>query len=153
MKNRALQWKDLKLGLLIWFETNRIIGRMKKPTNTGKILQLLANAFLKNGLLEEQFIGLTSWQVVNLFHEWAENFRLKGSHVVYDTGEVLPYARIELLKDSNGVIVTIGDKSHPTGVEIQYCYPTWAERNEVLLKQNTKAFQQFSKVLLESVQP
>lgn len=134
MKNRALLWKDPLRGRLLWFETGRITGHCKKPANKGKIMQLLANAFFKSDLIPD----------INLFHLWADSFRLKGSHLVYDTGETLPYARIELLKDSNGVIAVLGDKSHPTSIEIQFCYPDWAEKNEIILNQNIKAFQQFS---------
>jgi len=43
--------------------------------------------------------------------------------------------KIELLKDSNGVVVKMGDISNPTALEIEFCYPRWAEKNELLFEQ------------------
>lgn len=59
----------------------------------------------------------------------------------------MPYARIEFLKDSNGVIVTTGDKSNPSAIEIQFCYPDWAEKLEILQKRSIKALEHFTHVL------
>jgi hypothetical protein len=39
----------------------------------------------------------------------------------------LPYARIEDFRESNGVVVKIGDLSHPTAVEIEFYRPSWGE--------------------------
>jgi len=36
---------------------------------------------------------------------------------------------------SNGVVVKVGDASHPKAVEVVTCYPDWAERNEQMLKE------------------
>lgn len=123
-RNRMLLWKD-KDGRLEWFMTGRVNGWVRKPANKGKVLQILANAFFRTSLIEE----------IGVFQKWADSFRLKGAHLVYDTGQRMPYARVELLKDSNGVIVTSGDKSNPTSLEIEFCYPDWAERNELLFTQ------------------
>ena len=41
---------------------------------------------------------------------------------------------IDLFAKSNGVIVKVGDASHPFGVEVIVHYPDWAERNERLLE-------------------
>lgn len=97
---------------------------------------------------------------INVFHAWANSFRLKGGKLVYRTGQVLPYARIGLLKDSNGIIVLMGDSSHPYCLEIQFCYPDWAERNELLFQQTLKvlrvdaeAFQQLSKIMKDLTTP
>ena len=141
-RNHMLVWVDSKRGRLEWFLSGRINGRLKKPANLGRLKQLLCNAFYPAFIPD-----ISTW------NKWAETFCLKGSHLVYDTGEILPYARIDLLKDSNGVIVTIGDKTHPTCVEIIFCYPDWAERNEIMLKQCEKALQQFSTFMADLTTP
>jgi hypothetical protein len=47
----------------------------------------------------------------------------------------LPRLTIDLLAKSNGVIIKVGDRSHPHAAEVIACYPDWAERNERLLEQ------------------
>ncbi|RLI44110.1 hypothetical protein DRO69_08125 [Candidatus Bathyarchaeota archaeon] len=42
---------------------------------------------------------------------------------------------IDLFAKSNGVVVKVGDVSHPDAVEVLALYPDWAERNERLLRQ------------------
>ena len=39
---------------------------------------------------------------------------------------------IDLFRKSNGVIIKVGDRTHPTGVEVIAEYLDWAERNERL---------------------
>jgi hypothetical protein len=58
-----------------------------------------------------------------------------GATLAVETGVHLPYVCVELLKESNGVKVKMGDASDPTKLEIEFCYPKWAERNERLLEQ------------------
>jgi len=41
----------------------------------------------------------------------------------------------EVFAKSNGIIVKVGDTSHPNGIEIVSCYPEWAERNERVLEE------------------
>jgi len=61
--------------------------------------------------------------------------RVKGAHYVSPTGQRLPRLTIDLFAKSNGVIIKVGDRSHPHAVEVIACYPDWAERNERLLEQ------------------
>lgn len=61
--------------------------------------------------------------------------RFKGAHYVFATEEHLPRLTIDLFAKSNGVIIKVGDASHPNGIEVVVCYPDWAERNERLLEQ------------------
>jgi hypothetical protein len=77
---------------------------------------------------------------VRVFEEWVKSAELKGAHVTLDLGVALPYSRVELLKDSNGVVAKTGDLSHPSCVELEFCYPDWAERNELALKQLREFF-------------
>lgn len=133
-KNRMLLWVDDKLGRLEWFVTGRVNVWLKKPASFARGKQLLANAFFATGLVKD----------IQVFDLWANTLRFKGAHLVYDTGEHLPYARIDYLKESMGVVVKLGDVTHPTSVEIEFCYPDFAEKNEVALQQMTRAFQQFA---------
>jgi len=60
--------------------------------------------------------------------------RFRGAHRVFDVRRRLPYVKIDVFKKSNGVEIVLGDRSHPTCVEVKYEYPSWAERNEQLLE-------------------
>ena len=148
-RNRMLLWKD-KFGRLEWHVSGRVNVWVKKPATWGRVKQLLANGFFKTGLLQD----------VQVFDLWANSARFKGSHLVYDTGERLPYARIDYLKESMGFVVKTGDITHPTAIEIEFNYPDFAEKNEKLLEQTSKALelnsqqiQQFSQLLQDLSQP
>lgn len=129
-KNGMIIWKD-NLGRIEWFKTGRLNCWIKKPASKSKMVNLLCNAFFRTGIIQD----------VNVFNEWKDEFKLKGFHVVKDTGVELPYCKIGMLKDSNGVILVMGDKSHKTGLEVQVTYPDWIERNEKLFEHAMKTIQ------------
>jgi hypothetical protein len=130
-KNKMLLFKDRELGRLEWHVTGRINIWIKKPATWGRVKQLLAKAFTWTGLIDD----------IQIFDLWAASARFKGSHLVYDTGERLPYARIDYLKEALGVVVKTGDITHPTSLEIEFHYPDFSERNERLLEQVSKALE------------
>jgi len=136
-RNKMLLWVDDRLGRLEWHLSGRVNVWIKKPASLGRAKQLLANAFFSSGLIKD----------VQIFDLWAGSVRFKGSHLVYDTGERLPYARIDYLKESLGVVIKTGDATHPSAIEVEFHYPDWAERNELMLQQTTKAFTQFAEIL------
>lgn len=149
-RNRYLLCKVEGLGRLEWFETGRINIRIRKPATWGRVKQLLAYGFTWTNLIKD----------IDVFDLWANSARKKGSHLVYDTGERLPYAKIDLLREDLGVVVKTGDMSHPTSIEIEFHYPDWAERNEVLMQQISKALdlnsqqiQLFSEFMKELTKP
>jgi hypothetical protein len=115
-RNRAFLFRD-RLGRLEWFETGRFNIHVRKPANPGKLAQLLAHGFSWTGLIPDP-------RVLKVF---IDSVRYKGAHLTYDTGERLPYAKIDFLKDSLGVVVKTGDLSHPTCIEIEFHMPKWAE--------------------------
>ena len=141
-RSKMIIFKE-KIGRLEWFPTNRINIWVKKPSTKGRVKQLLANAFFRTGLIFEY----------NIFESWIDHARLKGAHLVFDTGERLPYARIDLLKDSLGVIVKMGDITHPTGLEIEFAYPDFNEKNEIMFARMEKVMNKFSELLNPSVDP
>jgi hypothetical protein len=140
-RNRMLLFKD-PIGRLEWFETGRVNIWINKPASWGKVKKLLALGFFRSGLIKD----------IEIFDVWAGAARFKGAHLTYDLREHLPYSKIELLKDSLGVVVKTGDVSHPTCVEIEYTYPDWAERNERLLELNKRALEQDSQALAQNSQ-
>lgn len=135
-KNRMMIFRSV-LGRLEWFETGRINIWIKKPANWGKVKQLLALGFHRTGLVRD----------VEKFDLWAETARFWGAHVGLDLGVPLPYGKIDLLKESLGVVAKTGDASHPTWLELEFVYPDWARRNELLLELNKRALEQNSQVL------
>lgn len=135
-KNRMLVWnKDLQLGRLEWFRTGRINAWIRKPATRGKALQLFAKAFMWTRLITSQTV----------FDVWISTLRFKGAHLTFDTGEKVPYAVIDFLKESNGVVFRAGDVSHPTMYELEFCLPDWQERNEALFQQALKTLETNSK--------
>lgn len=123
-RNRWLLWKD-RLGRLQWFETGRVNLYVRKPANLGKAYQLICNGFSFTGLV-------TDIKVLELI---LSSVRFKGAHYVFPTEQRLPRLTIDLFAKSNGIIIKVGDRSHPHAVEVISCYPDWAERNERMLEQ------------------
>jgi len=123
-RNRMLIWRDA-LGCMHWFETGRVNLRVRKPANYGKVCQLVCNGFSWTGLIKSD----TILEVV------LKGIRFKGAHEVFETGERLPHAVIDKYTRSNGIIIRVGDRTHPTSVEVEYSYMDWAERNERILTQ------------------
>jgi len=123
-RNRWLLWKD-RLGRLQWFETGRVNLYVRKPANLGKAYQLICNGFSFTGLITD----------IKVLEKVLRSVRFKGAHYVFPTEQRLPRLTIDLFAKSNGIIVKVGDRSHPHAVEVIACYPDWAERNERLLEQ------------------
>ena len=123
-RNRWLLWKD-RLGRLQWFETGRVNLYVRKPANLGKAYQLICNGFSFTGLITD----------IKVLEQVLSTLRFKGAHYVFPTDQRLPRLTIDLFAKSNGVIIKVGDRSHPHAVEVIACYPDWAERNERLLEQ------------------
>jgi len=123
-RNRWLLWKD-RLGRLQWFETGRVNLYVRKPANFGKAYQLICNGFSFTGLVTD----------IKVLEQVLSTLRFKGAHYVFPTEQRLPRLTIDLFAKSNGVIIKVGDRSHPHAVEVIACYPDWAERNERLLEQ------------------
>lgn len=134
--NGMLLFKD-ELGRLEWFRTGRVNIWIKKPGSWARLKQLLAKGFVWTGLIQD----------VEVFELWSSTARFKGAHLVQDLGEKLPYARIDFLKDSLGVVVKTGDITHSTCIEIEFCYPDWAERNETVCVQSKKMLEVAQKSL------
>jgi hypothetical protein len=117
-RNRWLLWKD-RLGRLQWFETGRINLYVRRPANIGKAYQLVCNGFGFTGLVTD----------MKVLEQVLQTVRSKGAHYVFPVGQRLPRLTIDLFQKSNGVVIKVGDVSHPDAVEVLAVYPDWAERN------------------------
>ena len=123
-RNRWLLWRD-RLGRLQWFETGRVNLYVRKPANLGRAYQLICNGFSFTGLITD----------IKVLEEVLAGVRFKGAHYVFPVGQRLPRLTIDLFAKSNGVVVKVGDVSHPDAVEVLVTYPDWADRNERLFEQ------------------
>ena len=120
-RNRWL-WRD-RLGRLQWFETGRVNVYVRKPANLGRTYQLVCNGFSFTGLITD----------VKVLEQVLRTVRFRGAHYVFPVGQRLPRLTIDLFAKSNGVVIKVGDVSHPDAVEVLATYPDWAERNEKFL--------------------
>lgn len=134
-RNRWLLWKD-RLGRLQWFETGRVNLYVRKPANLGKAYQLICNGFFATDLITD----------VKVLEQILASVQFKGAHYVFSTEQRLPRLTIDLFAKSNGIIIKVGDTTHPDAVEVIAWYPDWAERNERL-------FEQLNKTLKPLVEP
>jgi len=98
---------------------------VRKPANLGKAYQLICNGFSFTGLITD----------IKVLENVLASVRFKGAHYVFPAEQWLPRLTIDLFAKSNGVIIKVGDQSHPNAVEVIACYPDWAERNERMLEQ------------------
>jgi hypothetical protein len=101
---------------------------VRKPANLGRAYQLVCNGFSFTGLITD----------VKVLEGVLAGVRFKGAHYVFEVEQRLPRLVIDLFAKSNGVVVKVGDASHPNAVEVVCCYPDWAERNERMLEEIRK---------------
>lgn len=121
-KNRWLLWKD-RLGRLNWFETGRINLWIRSPANLGRAFQLICNAFSFTGLITD----------LKFLEPILKKIKFKSAHYVFDVKQPLPKLTIDLFGKSNGLVIKVGDRTHPTSLELIASFPDWADRNEKLL--------------------
>lgn len=123
-KNKYLMFKSPGYGHMKYFPTTgRVNIHTIKPHSRGRLFQLFCNGFSMNGLID-------SMQILD---QILKSIRFKGAHAVFSAPDRLPYMEIKMFQLSNGITIKLGDRSHPNGIEVEYCYPDWAEKNEQLL--------------------
>jgi hypothetical protein len=115
-KNRWLLWKD-KFGRMMWFENGTVYLYVKSPVNMGRIKQLVWNGLGDTGRIFD----------MKILDEVASTIRPTSTHYVFETGQPLPKKTIRYFEKSHGLTIKIGDKSHPTAVEVESRPPDWAE--------------------------
>lgn len=115
-KNHMLLWKE-SLGRLEWHVNGTVSVFVRSPKR-GHANQLLANAFSKNGLVED----------FSLFDGIVSSLMFRGASLVVDVGVRLPRRRVDFLRESNGIELITGDSSHPTGIEVSFWRPGYFEK-------------------------
>ncbi len=123
-RNRWLLWRE-HLGRLQWFETGRVNLYVRRPVRLGRAYQMVCNAFSFTGLVTD----------LKVLEGVLAGLRFKGAHYVFPVGVRLPKLTVDLFQESNGVVIKVGDESHPNSLEVIAMYPDWAERNERLMDQ------------------
>jgi len=116
---------------------------IKKPQTMARVKRFLCIAFFESGLiyssvLLDAFLAKVHW---------------KGAHNVFTTNERLPYNVITNYQKSHGIKIVTGDCSHPTGIEVQWVYPDWLERLELMQQHNIKTLEYLSKFMEELSTP
>lgn len=131
-RNRWLLWRD-RLGRLQWFETGRVNVYVRSPASLGRAYQLVCNGFSFTGLITD----------IKVLEAVLKGLRFKGAHYVFKVGQRLPRLTIDLFQKSSGIVIKVGDRSHPDSLEVIASYPDWAEKNERLFVQLSEFLQRF----------
>ena len=142
-RNRVLIWKDRVFGRIEWWETGKVLVWIKKPQIMARVKRFLCIAFFESGLiyslvLLDAFLCKVHW---------------KGAHNVFETFEKLPYNVITNYEESHGIKIITGDASHPHGIEVQWVFPDWLERLELMQQHNIKTLEYFSTFMKELSTP
>ena len=74
----------------------------------GKAKQLFCDAFVNSGLISD----------FKLLNPVLNSIRPKSGHFPYSSGERLPYMIIRDFEESHGVVIKVGDRTHPDAVEV-----------------------------------
>jgi len=106
-KNRFFSFYG-SLGRVVWFETGTVIMHVRRPGNMGRAKQLFCDAFVNSGLISD----------FKLLNPVLSSIRPKGGHFPYSSGERLPYMVIRDFEESHGVVIKVGDRTHPDAVEV-----------------------------------
>lgn len=106
-RNRFLVFKE-RLGRVVWFETGRVLLFVRKPGNLGKAKQLFCDGFVNTGLI---------WDL-KVVNPVLDRVRPRSCHYPYETSQRLPRFEIRDFVDSHGILIKVGDRSHPNAVEV-----------------------------------
>jgi hypothetical protein len=140
-KNRFFVWRG-RLGRAVWFESGTVTLHVKRPGNLGKAKQLFCDAFVNTGLITD----------FKLLNPVLERIRPKSGHFPYSVGERLPYMVIRDFEESHGVVIKLGDRTHPDAVEVIASFTeTWDAALDKLdkLEKNGAALQKVAGILGE----
>lgn len=117
-RNRFLLWRVRGLGRIRWFETGNVELYVRKPATDERLLRLFCCGFTRNGLIVD----------ADVIKRCVDSLRVQGGKATWYTPERLPYLRIPLFRDSNGVEFVMGDKSDPRGVHVIFRYQEQLQR-------------------------
>lgn len=128
-RNRFLLFKAT-MGRVRFFETGLVELYVRKPASLGKAMQLFCDAFTKTLLITDLLI----------LNDFQKSLRVRVFHAVFNTEQRLPYMKVQLFKGTNGIELTLGDRTHPNGAELVVNYMEQVEQAKNLIDELTKMF-------------
>lgn len=145
-RNHYLLWKS-SLGRLEWHFNGTVKVWLKKPVTDARKLQLLANGFFNTFLVTD----------IRIFSEWAKTLRQIGEECGVHLGFDVPYFKIDLFQESNGITIVGGDKTHRDCIEARLRVPEWVqeyrEKAEFAIQGYKTLIEQLSKPLQDLSAP
>jgi hypothetical protein len=123
-RNRFRLFRN-SLGRVQWFETGRVVLYVRMPASVGKAKQLFCDGFTKTDLITD----------IRVLEQVLDGMRIKGGKADYITEQRLPYLVIKDFKDTNGVTVVLGDRSHPNAAHVLFEYQEQVARIDQLISE------------------
>lgn len=142
-RNRFLVWHG-EFGRVVWYETGSVRLFVRKPGNLGRAKQLFSDAFVRSGLLND----------VSVFNPILDSIYPKSCHGVCDTGQKLPYKKIDFSTLGDNVRVKefkSGDLSHPTAFEFVFEADQVHEKYEAKLREYEARLKEREKAIDEKI--
>ena len=104
---------DISLG---WHRNGTVIFRFKGYRPEGHLLTVFVQSFIDVIVSS----GKNETEAVNLLQTlFKKKYRTSSFHSTIETGQVLPKTKINDFKKSHGIVIKLGDGSHPTSVEVE----------------------------------
>ena len=147
-RNRILIWdhpvlfgkKQVFIGRIQWWTTGLVRIHVLKPQNLGRAKQLVYNAFVTSGLINNLVIS----------EEFLASLRWHDTHDVYVTNHNLPYKKITTYSELGVKAIKMGDYSHRNCLEVEVVKPDIVGKYEKFVTQLIKIFEQYGVKDLES---
>jgi hypothetical protein len=109
-KNRFILFKS-RLGRIRLFSNGTVEIFVRKPASDGKCMQLFCDAFTKNNIVD-------SIKIIEVF----QKNLVRRMHCTFDMHQKLPYIKITAFQETHNLVMTLGDRSHPTCIEFMVGY-------------------------------
>jgi hypothetical protein len=136
-RNRILIWdqpfgkEQIRIGRIQWWTTSLVRIHVLKPQNLGRAKQLVYNAFVTTGLINNLVIS----------EEFLDSINWHDNHDVYTTDHNLPYKKITTYAELGIKAIKMGDYSHRNCVEVEVVKPDIVGKYEQLMDKLSKAFE------------
>lgn len=129
--NRNRERLRSKCGISLgWHRNGTVVFRFKGFRPQGHLLTAFIQSFLDVVIAS----GLNEIEAINYLQAlFKEYYRTISFHSTIETGQILPKTKINDFKKSHGIIIKLGDGSHPTAVEIEQTEPFWFNKIEEII--------------------
>jgi hypothetical protein len=111
-KNKFVLFKS-RIGRIRLFSTGTVELFVRKPASDGKCMQLFCDAFTKTKFID-------SLKAIADF----QNGLIRRMHCTIDMHQKLPYVKVTAFQETHNLVMTLGDRSHPTCIEFMVGYNT-----------------------------